>query len=423
MRIATAFLVATALVTILISPSPVVAKSKGGTILWEDEFAIVEVNARDGRVAAVGTIPNGAGGRTSVVRVYDADKGKLLWQQIVAAESVVVEGGTVVVGGADGVRAFDAKKGKLEWSDTPPFVVTQLYRDEKTTLGTTDDGTSVRIRTYDTKRGTVLVADRTLPRGIPFRTVLTFGGGKMFTVTAGEGEFDGFPIRPCKVTAYSVASGERLWETTQPYTPPPPSTSGCTPFTIFANRSHVVIGGGGHFHDEFMAQGYDAKTGAFLWEHLSGIGTCCFDAVVAIDIEARQAFVAGWTQNPLEPRGRFSAVDFVVRALSVDTGTLRWEARTPGPACVDIFSPCFAHARLVVADSGTVYAAGFRTEPFGVPTSGTGFIRAHDATSGKLRWQDDDVDVLGIGATSGILVVLTPGAADEDVILRAYDGK
>lgn len=168
-----------------------------------------------------------------------------------------------------------------------------------------------------------------------------------------------------------------------------------------------------------MAQAYDAETGAFLWEHLSGIGTCCFDAVVAIDVERRLVFVGGWTHNPFSTS--VSAQDFVIHALNVDTGILRWEARSPGADCSAPFGRCFAHARLVVADSGTVYGAGFHGEP-GTPIPGTGFIRAYDANSGRFRWEQT-VDVEAIAATTGTVVVLTPGSTEDDVILRAYDGK
>ena len=393
-----------------------------GAVLWEDEFGIVEIAASDGLVAAVGTIPNGAGGRTSVVRVYAAANGKLLWQQTVSAEFVVIDGSTVVVAGAGAVRAFDAKQGRLKWSDSPPFAVTQLYRDEDTTLAAamSDDGTSIRIRAYHTKRGTVLVGDRVLSLGGPFFTVTTFSRGKMFTGTVGQAELDGFPVHPCKVTAHSITTGEVLWETTQPVAPPSPTTYFCTPLVIRADRERVILGGAGHFGDEFMAQAYDANTGAFLWEHLSGIGTCCFDAVVAIDVEKQSVFAAGWTANPFSQSS--ASVDFVIHALSLDTGLLRWEARSPGADCSAPFGRCFAHARLVVADSDTVYGAGFNGEP-SIPIPGSGFLRAYNAKTGELRWQDDDVDVEAIAATTGTVVVLTPGAGPNDVILRAYDGK
>jgi outer membrane protein assembly factor BamB len=403
----------------LVVVTPVTAKQRGGAILWEDSFSILEMAASDGAVAAVGTIPNGAGARTSVVRMYDAAKGKLLWQDIVAAQTVTLDGDRVVVAGEGGVRGYDAKKGRLEWQDAPPFSVTQLSRDEGTTLATavSDDGASVRLRTYQTKRGTVLVADRTFALSGPLAPV-AFGGGKMFVVTQGEAvQPGGFVVRPCKVTAYSIATGQQLWETTQPFSPPLASTSFCIPLAIFADRAHVVLGGAGHFGDEFMAQGYDARTGVFLWEHLSGIGTCCFDAVVTLDVEQRLVFVGGWTQNPFQGFGR---QDFVIHALKVGNGDLRWEQRSPGADCPPP-TLCQFHATLVVADSGTVYGAGFQVDS-GASLPGTGFLRAYEARSGQLRWEDDDVDVLAMSATRGAVIVLTPGATEDEVVLRAYDG-
>ena len=78
--------------------------------------------------------------------------------------------------------------------------------------------------------------------------------------------------------------------------------------------------------------------------------------------------------------------------------------------------------RLVVVDSRTVYGAGFRGET-GISIPGTGFLQAYESQSGLLRWQDDDVDVQALAATKGSVVILTPGADPDEVMLRAYDGR
>jgi hypothetical protein len=79
---------------------------------------------------------------------------------------------------------------------------------------------------------------------------------------------------------------------------------------------------------------------------------------------------------------------------------------------------CLAHARLGIADAGTVYGVGFQGElNFSIP--GTGVLRAYDASSGRFLWEEP-VDVEAIGATGGVVVVLTPGAsAPESGPLRA----
>ena len=405
------------------------ARTDGGDVLWQDEFDAIEISASDGRVAAVGTVANPDGSLRSLVRVYDADKGTLLWQDAVAAHSVVLADNRAVVAGGAAVRGYDAKKGRLEWRDVAPFVVTQLYRDEDTDPGhgahrgwNRDPG-----RVYDTKRGTVLVPDRILRDesfSLSVPNITVFSGGRLFVAsrTAVDDPTDdtGRLIFPCQVRAYSIATGARLWTTTQPVLVP--NTRDCGPRAITADRKRVVLVGIGSFFNDFMAQGYDARSGAFLWQHLSLVGTGLIDAAVAVDVDGRLAFVGGWTRST-DPAAFSFDQDFVIHALHTDTGALRWEARTRAPGCpLPGVGRCQAHVRLVVVDSRTVYGAGFQGET-GISIPGTGFLQAYESQSGLLRWQDDDVDVQAIAATKGSVVILTPGANPDEVMLRAYDGK
>ena len=71
--------------------------------------------------------------------------------------------------------------------DAAPFAISQLYRDEDTTIATavTAAGT-LRVRVYDTKQGTVLVPDQALPvRGG------VFAAGKIFTGDKATIPFEG----------------------------------------------------------------------------------------------------------------------------------------------------------------------------------------------------------------------------------------
>jgi outer membrane protein assembly factor BamB len=402
----------------VVCPSAAHARSDGGDLLWEDELDAVETAAADGRIAAVGTVADAHGGRTPILRVYDADRGRPLWQDTVDAHSVVIDDDRVVVVGDGFVRAYDTRRGRPVWGDAPPFVVTQLYRDGDTTLATavSEDGTAIRIRVYDSRRGRVLVEDQTLP----LQGVTAFSAGKMFVATsiAVLDPASGALTFPCHVSAYSVESGEQLWATTQPFLVP--NTRFCTPIAVTADRKRAVLAGIGGFGDQFLAQGYDARTGEFLWQHQPVIGTPTINAAIAVDVERGMAFVGGWTLNPFT--GSSLNQDFVVFGLDADSGAPRWEARTPGPDCATP-PPCRLHAKLVVADSGSVYAAGFQGES-GQSIAGTGFLRSYESGSGRLRWQADDVDVEAIVATSGTVVVVTPGdGGPDEAILRAYDGK
>jgi hypothetical protein len=202
---------------------------------------------------------------------------------------------------------------------------------------------------------------------------------------------------PCQVAAYSVATGQALWVTPQPADQ---ATVFCSPIDIASDGYRVVLAGIGGFGDDFMAQAYDAVTGAFLWHHRMFIPAGAINATVAVDTERNPAFVAGWTRSiPIGPAGLSQG--FVVRALELKSGTFRWEARSGAPGCPEPVAEriCFAHARLVVARLGHGPWRRLLGETMAVRSRARGSCRpTRPRPETSFLWQHDDVDIEAISA-------------------------
>jgi hypothetical protein len=100
---------------------------------------------------------------------------------------------------------------------------------------------------------------------------------------------------------------------------------------------------------------------------------------VAVDIERRLAFVAGWVRWV---PGRQNQEAILVRAYDTASGILRWEDQFPSA------SVCICQAKDVVVDGGRVIAVG--------AGSATWLVRAYDARHGDLLWSDEFAPIGGI---------------------------
>lgn len=216
----------------------------------------------------------------------------------------------------------------------------------------------------------------------------------------------------------------------------------------------------------WFVRAHDAKTGKTLWEDLFNPGR--FDRSQGVVIDDGRVFASGWFQTPFVP-GR-GIVDFVVRAYDLKRGTLLWQqqidrgfadlaeqvtardgrvfavGRTKGAtdhtdfaifafdaatgaelweSVTDEFR--FDVAFAVTADRDIVFAAG------PVRNFTSLLIRAHDARTGQLLWQDEVPGGQMFVSTQGRLVArrgllfvaggLLTQAGDQDFMVRAYDEK
>jgi outer membrane protein assembly factor BamB len=443
----------TLIVALLSEASHAVARTSAGDLVWQDHFDLASgqdvaraVAAGKRRVVAVGSAQNGAGNDDFLVRVYDAKTGTLLWNDLVdiaggedAATAVVMQDDRIIVAGtgtdATGghlliLRSYIAKTGTLAWEDRVSVATVNglaLGGSHVVVAGTITDAAGnprLAVRAYIAKSGVLDWHDEPAPPA----GFVHFGGASRGVTIQGERVFVVGTVRTpaelgdsnptCLVRAYVTRNGKLDWESLH-------LPTRCSATAIATDGKRVIIAALGAVNlDDFLVQSYDAETGQFLWEDRTSVGTGFDNAAVAVDIERRRAFVAGWVRWV---PGTSNQEAFLVRAYNTESGILRWEDQYPSPQI------CICNAHDVVVDSGGVFAVGHAAPP------GTWVVRAYDAKQGGLLWSDNFAPVGGTGpnpfAPQGALAV----AADEgrifvagsginatgnaDFILRAYDAK
>jgi hypothetical protein len=426
------------------------AGTDAGHLLWQDHFDLAggedvarAVAAGHGRVVVVGSAQNAASDSDFVVRAYDVKTGTLLWKDLVdvaggdaAATAVVLDGERVIVAGtavdATGgnrliLRAYIAKTGELAWEDRPPFATVNglaVGGSHVVVTGTITDlagNPRLVVRAYDAKSGVLDWQDEPAPppgydRFSGASRGVTIHGQRVFVV--GTVRMPPAGVNPsCLVRAYVIGNGGLDWESL--HLPP----SNCAATAIATDGKRVIVPAlGGVALDDFLVQSYDAETGQFLWEDRTFVSTSFDNEAVAVDIESRRAFVAGWVRWV---PGTLNQEAFLVRAYDTESGILRWEDQYPSPQI------CICNAHDVVVDHHRVFAVGHG--------NGAWLVRAYDAKHGDLLWSDTFAPVGGTGpspfpiqgaravaADGGRVFVVGSGinaSGNADFVVRAYDAK
>jgi hypothetical protein len=438
------------LALLIFAPSAPAGGTAAGTLLWQDQVDLAgghdlirAVAAGHGRVAAVGSAQNADGDDDFVVRVYHARTGKLSWKDRVdvasandAATAVVLDDERIFVAGTSTdaagdsqllLRAYAAKSGRLAWEDRAALVAVNglaLHGSRLVVAGTTmdaDGNSGPLVRAYVARTGALAWEDRSLPAGfgqfLGGRSAGVAIHGRTAFVTGSIRRPPGDPdFSPrCLVRAHDLRTGSIVWQSIH--------DSICSAWAVASDGKRVIVAAqGGAVVDDFLVQSYEADTGQFLWEDRTFVSTAFDNAAVAVDIERRLAFVAGWVRWV---PGRQNQEAFLVRAYDTGTGVLRWEDQFPSA------SLCICQARDVVVDRGRVIAVG--------AGPGTWLVRAYEARHGDLLWSDEFAPVGGIGPNpfdaEGALAVAIDGgrvfvggsgvnaSGDADLILRTYDAK
>jgi putative pyrroloquinoline-quinone binding quinoprotein len=171
------------------------------------------------------------------------------------------------------------------------------------------------------------------------------------------------------------------------------------------------------------------RTGELLWQAVSGVATGFNNGLIAVDIERKLAYVAGWIRWV---PGSLNQEAFLVQAYETETGTLRWEDQFPGSNPFVRRCPC--HASDLSVDNGRVYAVGVGIGSEGAASAW--LIRSYDAKRGDRLWSDTFVPAGGTGfdPSARVTVAVDRGrafaggfgfdaSADADFIVRAYDAR
>ena len=380
----------------------------GGDLLWEVATGGV-LAASNGRVVVAGS----AG-----VQTFEGKSGSFLWQDsFFGATTIAMDAQQVIAVGATAIRAYDSRNGTLDWQESlisgTEIKAAQIHGRQLLVAGTSMDATGavqLLIRAYDANNGQIKWEDRSLPPNVSLSSFfpltqksLTIQGGRAYLVATVASQTLHDTLFLCLVRAYDRETGGRVWESV--------SQERCVARAVAAGRQEVILAGIGTgfatFLDDLYVRSYSAQTGALLWQDKSHVLTGFGNAAVAVDDESKRTFIAGWVRSEQFLREQV----FHVRAYDMKTGTLYWEDQYPGSVIVPPPGTicCASRARDIVADGGRVFAVGF--SPF--------IVRAYDAKSGNLLWQNEQPTGLAESVAIDRGVVF---AADSGV-LRAYDGR
>ena len=280
-------------------------------------------------------------------------------------------------------------------------------------------------------------------------------------------------------TAAWSAPGDLLWENRGQTDPE-------SNLRAIDAEGHIVVGTGESGQCTYptfntchwFVRALDTRTGEMLWQdRLDTSGS--FGSAAAVAIDCGQVFAAGWIRIAGQPE------DLFIRAYSLKKGKLLWEkrvhraawterafslkvhdgrvfvagnvasasrreefallvfdARTGSPlwesevaGVPNPFNYAFARAGAVTTQDERVFVAGSMTST--APSGISLLVRAHDARTGLLLWQDEVPDAelnlnpttWGALATFGNLLFVAGGVSTpnpqfgQDFMVRAYDSR
>jgi hypothetical protein len=267
------------------------------------------------------------------------------------------------------------------------------------------------VRAYDATSGTLLWKDQLDTAGDADRAfALAAGAGQVFaagfgTNAAGNQDF--------LVRAYDLKTGALRWEDQR-------DPAGFNDVAealavwggqVFAAGSSERAAG----NQDFLVRAYEAKSGALRWEDRAdkaGLN----DAAFALAVEGGQVFAAGFGTNAAGNQ------DFLIRAYQAKDGALLWEDQVDHAGFDDI-------AFALAVGGGGVFVAGSGERAAGNQDF---LVRAYEAKSGALRWEDqvdpaggfDGVNALAVeGGRLFAAGFVTNAAGNFDALLRAYEAK
>ena len=423
-----------------------------------------------GKVATVGDhysrgcVP-GACGIDAALRVYDAANGAVLWTSnydfahsldrnnaVAIAEHAIITAGYSVndtsTGGHDWwvVSAYAPDSGTLLWRDVlgdfsndgyPWQIVIDGGRVYVTGTGGGACATGADslncdqiTRIYDLATGQVLSTIRSDFAGGDDETLsLAVSGGRLIvggSVGAGPSDTHTFP----DVRAYDAATGKLLWDDVIR-----DRTGDGSVFKVAARGNEVVATV--ISDDDWLIRAYDAASGTILWSNkfseLPGVSLATiYDGPVQLAMDDDTVLVGGYGSTlptALETYTK-SSRDWVVRAYDARSGTLLWS-----DVHGSLIDTDEANGGVILAN-GQAFALGFVAN---LDRSRHTELRAYEARSGKLLWEDK-VDRTGfpfgvtitLAADQGLLAAASyvlgtrpagtpqPEASGHDLLVRSY---
>lgn len=438
-----------------LAPSP--ARGAEGALLWQqrlDSFAGFDTansTATAGRrLFVAGAVTNAAGNSDWFVRALDARSGAVLWQDQLdragradSAQAVVTERGLVFVSGYVTkagnnrdllVRAYEANSGRLVWEnqfdragrrDEPDFFNLAVNDGRVVVGGRSSNAAGVAdwfVRAYDALSGVLLWQDLFDGGNFDHNLSLTIESGRVYAsgVTTDAGIVRHFTVR-----TYDAGTGAVLWQDQVQTGNPGFFFVTDVAWQIAARGRRVVaVGsiGDGSGRMKLAVRTYQAETGVLLWSDLldSGGGS---DVAFGVAVNEHGAFVAG-SGGASCSTSAASNCNWLVRAYDLDGGTLRWARE------VDRSGGDDQPTAIVVADE-RVIVAGIGETGFALGTFDW-IVRAYSAKTGALVWENvvpspaGEAHPLGMSVRGRRLFVngwIVDGAGGGDWLVRAHDLK
>lgn len=292
-----------------------------GALLWQQRidrggrFELAEVIAAGGgRVYAAGRVLGASGSSDFAVFAFDGRTGDLLWQSVTdprgrrltdVAWAVSLKGDRVFAAGTIGgvsdllVRAYDAETGRIIWEDVVLNATNVLDNKSLAVAGDTlyasgvmwnsAGGGDFLVRAYDATTGALRWSDQFAGGGVSEATALAVAGGRL--IAAGYAGCDPATGGGCDwlVRAYSADSGALLWQDRLPG-----SGGDAQAVTIAAQDSRVYVGGGvagGSTGFAATLRAYGTKSGQLLWQDSAGQGGP-FSFVFDLAVQGDRLFAA-----------------------------------------------------------------------------------------------------------------------------------
>jgi putative pyrroloquinoline-quinone binding quinoprotein len=350
----------------------------------------------NGRVYVSGRLRNQGGpGLDLLVRAYNGKTGKLLWQDLFDlageddfAQAITVEKGHVYVSGVGTirrarlgdpgntvflVRAYDADDGKILWQnwsapteETQTNAVTSITAEKGRVYAAGYHNNDTLVRAYDGDTGVILWQDQEHMAGF---TAIGVEKGRVYASGYRNNGLLGFFF----VRAYDGHTGIALWHDLYNLAGfedgggAAISISGGQVYAVGYSTSGIAQG----VTSDFLVRAYDGDTGVLLWQdNFHGAGNRT-NVALAVDsgepaaspdktVKAKGVYVAGFITSAAHN------TQFVVRAYASKTGVLLWKDETNRTGLNAAVS--------ITVENGRAYAAG----SVSADTVGSLFIRAYD---------------------------------------------
>lgn len=316
------------------------------------------------------------------------------------------------------VRADSAKTGAGVWNLNVPGTADSvaLHGNLVLVAGAGIDDTGARdFRVWAVQQGTgqIVWQNGSRPAGALAAEAfkVTAAGNQVFAaghVVTGPA----FPATEFLVRAYDLNTGVMQWEDRSP--------AGAfldRLFHVAVHGNHVVATGGRRFN--FLVRVYDRDTGALSWQD-SVNSFMGFDEAKQAAIHGDRVFVAGELAS-----ARGASRNFFVRAYDLVTGTVLWSNET------DTGGFDFLTHAAATGDKVFVAGIGGAACGFFAPGDCEWFVRAHDAATGALVWEDrfnseaDHDQPISFGADHGRVYAVGQGGQACpfacDIVIRIHD--